>query len=146
MQQGKTDTAISPATTSNVEFAEFERCETRVVDPTRVLEVRGHLPHRDTIAALAQTFRVLGEPARALIVAALLAADEMCVCDLAATVGLTETSTSQHLRILRAANTVRSRRDGRVVYYSLDDEHVRTLMDVGLDHVGHSEADPDQAA
>lgn len=123
----------------------LDRCVTRLIDPERVAAVSERIPSPSTVEALAQTFQVLAEPARLGIVAALLEAGELCVCDLAATVGLSETSTSQHLRILRAARTVRSRRDGRVVYYALDDAHVRLLMDVALQHVAHvSPATPHQ--
>lgn len=131
---------------SNVRTVGFEQCETRSVDPDRVSDVRERLPARSKIEAVARTFRVLGEPTRASIVLALLEAGEMCVCDLAATVGLSEAATSQHLRILRAENTVRSRRDGRIVNYSLDDDHVRTLMDVALDHLGHLAESPNAEA
>lgn len=116
----------------------LDRCATRLVDPERVAAVSAQMPAAVVVAALARTFHVLAEPARLGIVAALLEAGELCVCDLAATVGLSETSTSQHLRILRAERTVRSRRDGRVVYYALDDAHVRLLMDVALQHVAHT--------
>lgn len=122
---------------SNDRTVGSEQCETRSIDPIRVSDVRERLPARSTIEAVARTFRVLGEPTRASIVLALLEAGEMCVCDLAATVDLSEAATSQHLRILRAENTVRSRRDGRIVNYSLDDDHVRTLMNVAVDHLGH---------
>lgn len=111
---------------------------TRLVNPERVAAVSERIPTPATVEALARTFHVLAEPARLGIVAALLEAGELCVCDLAATVGLSETSTSQHLRILRAERTVRSRRDGRIVYYALDDAHVRLLMDVALQHVAHA--------
>lgn len=115
----------------------LDRCATRLVNPERVAAVSGRMPTAATMDALAGTFHVLAEPARLGIVAALLEAGELCVCDLAATVGLSETSTSQHLRILRGERTVRSRREGRMVYYSLDDAHVRLLMDVALQHVAH---------
>lgn len=115
----------------------LERCVTRLIDPERVAAVRERLPAPGTIDALAGIFHVLAEPSRLGVVAALLEVGELCVCDLAATVGLSETSTSQHLRILRAQRTVRSRRAGRVVYYALDDAHVRLLLDVALQHVAH---------
>lgn len=114
--------------------------EHRLVDPKRVRCVRERMPSADSAEQLASTFRVLAEPARVKIVSALLEAGEMCVCDLAATVDISETAASQHLRVLRAARTVRQRRDGRVVYYALDDAHIRLLMDVALQHVAH--ADP----
>lgn len=117
----------------------LDSCAVRLVDPERVAAVRDRMPDAEAAERLARVFHVLGEPARVRIVTALLEAGELCVCDLAATVGLTEAQTSQHLRVLRAERTVRNRRDGRMVYYSLDDAHVRLLMDLALQHVSHRE-------
>ncbi len=111
----------------------------RLVDPERVAAVRERMPGPEQAQQLARVFHVLAEPARVRIVTALLEAGELCVCDLAATVGMTEAQTSQHLRVLRAERTVRNRRDGRMVYYALDDGHVRMLMDVALAHVSHDD-------
>ena len=124
---------------SDDEAVPLERCLTRLVNPQRVAAVRKRLPEPEIADEIAATFRVLAEPARIKIVSALLEAGELCVCDLAATVGLSETATSQHLRILRAQRAVRFRRDGRVVYYALADAHIRLLMDVTLQHVSHSD-------
>jgi DNA-binding transcriptional ArsR family regulator len=117
----------------------LERCLTRLVNPQRVAAVRERLPTPEIADELAATFRVLAEPARIKIVSALLEAGELCVCDLAASVGLSETATSQHLRILRAQRAVRNRREGRIVYYALADAHIRLLMDVTLQHVSHGD-------
>jgi len=119
------------------EPAALDACAVRLVDPDRVAAVRERMPDAGQVAELAQIFQVLAEPARARIVTALLEAGELCVCDLAAVVDQRETVTSQHLRVLRAASTVRNRRDGRMVYYSLADGHVRLLMDVALQHIAH---------
>jgi len=105
-----------------------------IVNPGLVRKVRNRLKPEETMALLAETFRVLGDPARAKILFALLQA-ELCVCDLAEIVGASESAVSHHLRILRALRLVRHRRDGRQVYYSLTDEHIRTLIADGLDHV-----------
>lgn len=138
--KGSNQKAVSSKTVDpgvGVEPTQLDRCATRLVNPERVAAVRERVPSAETVEDLARVFHVLGEPARLSIVAALLEAGELCVCDLAATVGLSETSTSQHLRILRSQRTVRSRREGRVVYYALDDAHIRMLMDVALEHVSH---------
>lgn len=127
------------ATPAADEAVPLERCLTRVVNPQRVASVRERLPAPELAGELAATFRVLSEPARVKIVAALLEAGELCVCDLAASVGLSETATSQHLRILRAQRAVRNRREGRIVYYALADAHIRVLMDVALQHVSHGD-------
>jgi len=84
-------------------------------------------------------FRVLGDPGRVRMLAALLEAGELCVCDLAAVVDMAESSVSHSLRLLRTAGIVRHRRSGRQVFYRLDDAHVRLLLDVSLQHVGHTE-------
>jgi DNA-binding transcriptional ArsR family regulator len=85
---------------------------------------------------LAETFRTLADPTRAKIVYSLLHQD-LCTCDLAAIIGLSEPAISQHLRMLRQLRVVRSRREGKAVYYSLDDEHVRALLSVALSHQRH---------
>ena len=117
----------------------LERCP-RVVDPARVAAVRDHMPDAETVQDVAAAFGVLAEPARLRIVLALLEAGELCVCDVAAAADVSETSASQHLRILRSSRTVRKRRDGRVAYYSLADGHVRMLIDVALEHMRHDSA------
>jgi DNA-binding transcriptional ArsR family regulator len=86
---------------------------------------------------MAAVFKVLADPSRCRLVAALIEADEICVCDLAATVGMSESSVSHHLRVLRASGLVRARRDGRMVYYSPDDEHIEQLLDITREHVRH---------
>ncbi|MDQ7849500.1 MAG: metalloregulator ArsR/SmtB family transcription factor [Armatimonadota bacterium] len=83
---------------------------------------------------LAETFSALADPARAKILFA-LGQTELCVCDLAEIVGITDSAISHHLRVLRALGLVKYRRDGRVVYYSLADSHVRTFLAQGLEHV-----------
>ena len=84
--------------------------------------------------ALADTFRVLGDVTRVRILDALSRA-ELCVSDIAATVGLSESAVSQQLRVLRGSRLVRSRRDGRLVFYALDDHHIVGLFEQGLEHV-----------
>jgi len=79
-------------------------------------------------------FRVLGDPSRLKILMA-LRRDEMCVCDLAALTGISESAVSHQLRRLKDLSLVRSRRDGQVVYYTLEDKHVVLLLDIGLRHV-----------
>lgn len=114
----------------------IERCP-RVVDAARVASVRDRMPDCGTVDDVAEAFGVLAEPARLRIVLALLEAGELCVCDIAAAAGITETSASQHLRVLRSTRTVRRRRDGRVIYYALADGHVRLIIDVAFEHVRH---------
>ncbi|MFV0309826.1 MAG: ArsR/SmtB family transcription factor [Desertimonas sp.] len=84
-------------------------------------------------------FRLLGDPTRVRILYALLVARELCVCDLARAVGASETKVSQAMRLLRSAKVVRNRRDGRNIFYRLDDDHVRMLLDVSREHVAHAD-------
>jgi DNA-binding transcriptional ArsR family regulator len=99
-----------------------------------------------TYVALAQLFGALSDPTRAKILHLLLDG-EWCTCDLATVVGISESSVSQHLRVLRSLRVVRSRRAGKFVYYQLDDEHVALLIQMGLTHQGHGmkKADGDES-
>jgi DNA-binding transcriptional ArsR family regulator len=94
------------------------------------------IPDENTAARLAELFSTLGDPSRVRIVAA-LAADELNVGELAEQVTLTHSAVSHHLRHLRQMRLVQSRKDGRFVYYHLDDEHVEELFRCGLEHVQH---------
>ncbi len=111
-------------------------CDIRVVHVDAVLAARKALPVGATLAGLTDVFAALGDPTRLKILAA-LSSQELCVCDLAATVGQSESAVSHQLRLLRSLGLVRSRRNGRLVYYALDDDHVATLYGQALEHVGH---------
>jgi DNA-binding transcriptional ArsR family regulator len=108
-----------------------------MVDPARVAEVRSRLVGLEEAEQLAALFRLLGDRSRARILFALAEAGELCVCDLAAAVGVPETSVSQALRLLRTAGAVRARRSGRMVWYRLDDDHIRQLLDLSREHLRH---------
>lgn len=96
----------------------------------------------DSAAAqqMATTFRVLGDPSRVRLILVLLQHGEVSVGELARQTGITETACSHSLRLLRSERIVRTRRDGRSVLYSLDDDHIATLIDVARDHVLHADA------
>jgi ArsR family transcriptional regulator len=111
-------------------------CDEQIVHVDAVRGARAHLPDPDRIAAMSALFGALGDPTRLRVVAA-LASQELCVCDLAATLGMSPSSVSHQLRALRALGLVASRRDGRLVYYALDDAHVSSLFDQALEHVNH---------
>lgn len=96
---------------------------------------RGMLPDHE-VARLAELFKVLADPTRVRLLRALFPG-ELCVCDLAALLGMTPSAVSHQLRVLRTSRLVRFRRQGKVVYYALDDDHVRGLLAEGLDHVRH---------
>jgi len=108
-----------------------------LVDADRVAAARERIPSSAETDRLAEWFGVLGDATRSRILYAVLEAGELCVCDLAATVGASETTVSHALRNLRTAGIVRARRSGRMMYYSLDDEHVRMLLDLGREHLRH---------
>ena len=111
-----------------------ETCDVTAVDPERVRRVRLRLSDESTSQRLAETFATLADPTRLRIVEA-LSGEELCVCDLSAALGLSQSSTSHHLRTLRNLRMVKHRRAGRLVYYSLDDDHIVRLFDQGLEHV-----------
>jgi DNA-binding transcriptional ArsR family regulator len=115
----------------------LDTCPARAVDPERVAAVRSRLADADEAARLADVFKLLGDVTRTRLLSALLEAGELCVCDLAEVVGVPETSVSHALRLLRTAGIVRNRRDGRMVYYSLADAHVRMLLDLSIEHLRH---------
>lgn len=109
----------------------------RLVDPAAVTSVRGRLPDDDSVDRMAYAFGLLSDPGRVRLLVALRDAGDMCVCDLAAVVGMGESATSHALRLLRAAGVVKARRAGRHVNYSLTDAHVTTLLDGALEHYRH---------
>lgn len=108
-------------------------CDVSCLHPARVAAARSRLaaaPPPDRVAAL---FAILGDPTRTRLLTA-LAAGELCVCDLAAATGVNRTTVSHQLRVLREHRLVRRRREGKVVYYALDDDHVRALLAMGAAH------------
>jgi DNA-binding transcriptional ArsR family regulator len=110
-------------------------CQIYYVDEERVARARSKLLDNDTIVNLAEIFKVLSDPTRVRILH-ILAEEELCVCDIAAVVNTTQSAISHQLRILRTSRLVKSRKDGKMVYYSLDDDHIRKLFEEGIRHVG----------
>ncbi|MBN1811628.1 MAG: helix-turn-helix transcriptional regulator [Anaerolineae bacterium] len=114
-----------------------EMCvEEALHDGARAEEARQALVAPSTAGRLAQVFRALADPTRVRIVSALARA-ELCVGDLAAVLGMSISAVSHQLRLLRELRVVRKRRDGKHIYYALDDEHVGDLFALGLEHVQH---------
>ena len=113
-------------------------CATRCVDVAKVAAAQARALPVSDVDRITDLFRLLGEPTRARLLYALVEAGELCVCDLAVVVRAPETSVSHALRLLRMANVVRARRDGRMVIYSLADAHVRLLLDVTSEHLHHT--------
>ena len=110
-----------------------DACEVNVVDARKVTSVRRKMHSADAVQLLAETFRVLGDPTRVKIVFA-LAHEELCVCDLATIVGASQSAVSHSLRTLRQMDLVRYRKEGKIAYYSLDDEHIGRLLEEGFEH------------
>lgn len=111
-----------------------EVCEVKGGSPEAVREVRRTLVSDRAAAALAATFSVLGDPTRVRLLDA-LAARELCVCELAELIGSSDSAVSHQLRLLRSLRLVRSRRSGRMIYYRLDDDHIRALLDQSRRHI-----------
>lgn len=120
--------------------SELDSCSVRLVDPARVASVRAARPADEDVGELADIFGLLADPGRLRLMTSLLEAGELCVCDLRAATGMGESAVSHALRLLRAHRVVQVRRAGRMSYYRLADSHVRLLLDLGLQHIGHSTA------
>lgn len=114
-------------------------CEEDVIHPRAVLAARGELAVAPPAERVATLFGILGDPTRIRVLTALLPG-ELCVCDLAAATGVNRTTISHQLRVLRDHRLVRRRREGKVVYYALDDDHVVDLLGMASAHAGEERA------
>ena len=113
-----------------------ESCSCNVIHKEVVENVKNKLPKEETLYDLAELFKVFGDSTRIKIICSLFES-EMCVCDLAALLEMTQSAISHQLRVLRQAHLVNYRKEGKVVYYSLDDDHIKMLYEQGLVHVLH---------
>lgn len=113
---------------------EIERCSCSIIHEDVVNEVRLKMPEEVNLYDLAELFKVFGDSTRIRILWALTEA-EMCVCDIAALLNMTQSAISHQLRVLKQTRLVKHRKDGKIVYYSLDDEHIRHIFDQGLIHI-----------
>lgn len=111
-----------------------EVCDLVQIDLARVRKLRAELVAPDAVEGLADTFSALGDPTRVRILD-VLSHGELCVCDLAAVLGLSQSAVSHQLRLLRGIRLVKPRRDGRIVFYSLDDQHIISVFKQTLQHV-----------
>lgn len=112
-------------------------CEEKHVHPEHVRTAKSHMPDEDELFLLAELFKVFSDSTRIRIMCALIG-EELCVCDIAELLGASQSAVSHQLRLLRANHLVRSRREGKSVFYSLDDDHVYSILHQGLDHIGHT--------
>jgi len=118
----------------------LDACAVKVIDKARVNAAKAQLLPENELDELTQLFKLLGDTTRARLLYALLEAGELCVCDLSAATATPETNVSHALRLLRTAGIVKARRDGRMMFYNLDDAHVRLLLDVSREHLRHAGA------
>jgi DNA-binding transcriptional ArsR family regulator len=109
-------------------------CDCDVIHETVVNEVRSNMQDKDTYVKLASLYKMFGDGTRIRILHA-LEYNEMCVCDLAVLLGITKSAVSHQLKALRLANLVKFRKEAQIVYYSLADEHVKRIIDMGLEHL-----------
>ena len=114
---------------------ELERCETVQVHRDIVEKVNAEMPDEEVLYDLAELFKLFGDSTRIKILYVLFAA-ELCVCDIAQLLGMSQSAISHQLRALKQAKLVRYRREGKQVFYSLADGHVRTILGQGMEHVG----------
>jgi len=112
----------------------MDRCQEKVLHQAQVEQAMKNIPDSVTLQSLTDIFKALSEPSRLKIVTA-LATCELCVCDLAAVSGSSESAVSHQLRILRNLKIVRYRREGKIVFYRLDDDHVKSLISQSIQHV-----------
>ncbi len=115
-------------------YDEVERCDYIHVHDDLVKSVKEKMPQENDLADLAELFRIFGDTTRIRILYVLFES-EMCVCDIATLLGMTQSAVSHQLRLLKQAKLARARRDGKTVFYSLADDHVRTIIAQGMDHI-----------
>lgn len=109
-------------------------CENTIIHEDILNEVREKMPPEDPLIEVAELFKVFGDSTRARIICA-LNLSELCVCDLSALLGMSQSAVSHQLRILKQARMVKYRRSGKVVYYSLDDEHIGQIFAIAFEHI-----------
>lgn len=112
-------------------------CEIDFIHEDKVREAEPGLLDGLSATKLARTFQALADPTRVRIISALIKT-ELCVCDIAALLGISQSAISHQLRQMRDLRLVRARKEGRIVYYMLDDEHISDLYNRGLEHLDHS--------
>ena len=115
-------------------YKRLEICDCNVIHMDVVDRVRKQMPEEEPIYEVADLFKVFGDSTRARIICA-LSISELCVCDLSSLLDMSQSAVSHQLRTLKQARIVKNRRSGKVVYYSLDDEHIKELFHVAFEHV-----------
>ena len=111
-------------------------CDCNIIHQDAVNKTLKKMPNQDLFDKLAEFFKIIGDPTRTKILFA-LDQNEMCVCDIANVLGMTKSSISHQLATLKASGIVKSRKEGKEVYYTLDDEHVKQVFEIGIEHIEH---------
>ena len=111
-------------------------CDCNIIHEEKVKATLKNMPEDDIFNKLAEFFKILGDTTRAKILFA-LDQNEMCVCDIANVLGMSKSSISHQLGTLRRMSIVKCRREGKEVYYSIDDDHVKGLFELGIEHIEH---------
>ena len=116
----------------------IEKCDCDVIHEDIVEQVKNKMPQEEALYDLAELFKVFGDTTRIKILWALDSA-EMCVCDIAFLLNMTQSAISHQLRVLKQAKLVKNRREGKIVFYSLDDEHIKQIFELGSIHISEEE-------
>lgn len=111
-------------------------CDCNVIHESAVKEVKKSMLSDKVINEVASFFKIVGDPTRTKILS-ILDKNELCVCDIANLLNMTKSSISHQLKTLKEASIVKSKKDGKEVYYTLDDEHISEVFEVALYHIGH---------
>ena len=111
-----------------------EKCEVTLIHEDNVKKAINELPNDELIADLSDMFKIFGDQTRVKILMA-LESGELCVCDIAAVMNMSQSAISHQLRVLKQSNIVKTRREGKVVYYSISDDHVKEIFDMAMVHV-----------
>ncbi len=109
-------------------------CKTFTIHDEMINKVKNSIPNSEKLAKMTEFFRILGDQSRVKILLSLLIS-ELCVCDLSILLKSSQSAISHQLRILRQSDLVKFRKEGKVVYYSLKDDHIETIIDMGLEHI-----------
>ena len=113
-------------------------CDCNIIHQDRVDDVLHSMPSDKTFLNLAELYKLIGDTTRCRILFA-LDKNEMCVCDIANVLNMTKSAVFHQLAVLRKSNIVKCRRSGKEVYYTLDDDHINKLFEIGLEHIYHEE-------
>lgn len=116
---------------------EIDRCDCNVIHDDIVNSVKEKMPDEEKLYDLAELFKVFGDTTRIKILWA-LAESEMCVCDIAVLLNMTQSAISHQLRVLKQTRLVKNRKDGKIVFYSLNDAHVKHIFEQGLIHINEN--------